>query len=206
MWGRRVYFPSEEVVLWIVIALKNISPSSGLEPANLLSNGKHSNHQTRRGRHVWYLTWCPESYARNCKHKNVSYIRAWKYCGSVLNILAKSGYGLDDRAIEVRSPADAKDFSSILCVQTGSGAHPVSCPVSTGGPFPGAKFRPGRDADHSPPSSAAVENELELYLLSTQALSWRVVGQLSFNEIYFTYAWGPWGTAQNRWSELLTFA
>jgi hypothetical protein len=31
-----------------------------------------------------------------------------------------SGYGLDDRAIGVRSPAGAKDFSSILCVQTGS--------------------------------------------------------------------------------------
>jgi hypothetical protein len=28
-----------------------------------------------------------------------------------------------------------------------------------GGPFPGAKARPGHDADHSPPSSAEVENE-----------------------------------------------
>jgi hypothetical protein len=28
-----------------------------------------------------------------------------------------------------------------------------------GGPFPGAKARPGRDPDHSPPSSADVENE-----------------------------------------------
>jgi hypothetical protein len=27
------------------------------------------------------------------------------------------------------------------------------------GPFPGAKARPGRDADHSPPSSAEVVNE-----------------------------------------------
>jgi hypothetical protein len=27
------------------------------------------------------------------------------------------------------------------------------------GPFPGAKARPGRDADHSPASSAEVENE-----------------------------------------------
>jgi hypothetical protein len=60
-----------------------------------------------------------------------------------------SGYGLDNRAIEVRSPAEAKDFSSNLCVQTGSGAHPVSCTMDTGGPFPGAKARPGRDADHS---------------------------------------------------------
>jgi hypothetical protein len=70
-----------------------------------------------------------------------------------------SGYGLDDRAIGVRSPAGAKDFSSNLCVQTGSGAHPASCTVGTGGPFPGGKARPGRDADHSPPSSAEVVNE-----------------------------------------------
>jgi hypothetical protein len=34
-----------------------------------------------------------------------------------------SDYGLDDRAIGVRSPAGSKDFSSNLCVQTGSGAH-----------------------------------------------------------------------------------
>jgi len=31
--------------------------------------------------------------------------------------------------------------------------------MGTGGPFPGAKARPGRDADHSPPSGAEVENE-----------------------------------------------
>jgi hypothetical protein len=70
-----------------------------------------------------------------------------------------SGYELDDRAIGVRSPAGAKDFSSSLCVQTDSGAHPASCTMGTGGPFPGGNTRPGRDADHSPPSSAEVENE-----------------------------------------------
>jgi hypothetical protein len=43
-----------------------------------------------------------------------------------------------------------KDFSYSLCVQTGSGDHPASCTMGTGGPFPGAKARPGRDADHSP--------------------------------------------------------
>jgi hypothetical protein len=50
-----------------------------------------------------------------------------------------SDYGLDDRAIGVRSPSGAKDFSSNLCVQTGSEAHPASCTMGTGGPFPGAK-------------------------------------------------------------------
>jgi hypothetical protein len=70
-----------------------------------------------------------------------------------------SDYGLDDRAIGVRSPAGAEDFSSSLCVQTVSGAHPASCIMGTGGPFPGGKARPGRDADHSPSSSAEVVNE-----------------------------------------------
>jgi hypothetical protein len=70
-----------------------------------------------------------------------------------------SDYGLDDRAIGVRSAAGAKDFSSNLCVQTGSGARPASCILGTGLSFPGGKVRPGCDADHSPPSSAEVVNE-----------------------------------------------
>jgi hypothetical protein len=47
------------------------------------------------------------------------------------------------RAIGVRSPAGAKDFSSILCVQTGSGAHPASVTMGTGGSFPGGKSAAG---------------------------------------------------------------
>jgi hypothetical protein len=54
--------------------------------------------------------------------------------GSSVSVV--SGYGLDDRVIEVRFPAEAKDFSSNLCVQTGSEAHPASCTMGTGGPFP----------------------------------------------------------------------
>jgi hypothetical protein len=52
-----------------------------------------------------------------------------------------------------------KDFSSSLCVQTGSGAHPASGTMGIGGPFPGGKARPERDADHSSPSRAEFENE-----------------------------------------------
>jgi hypothetical protein len=48
-----------------------------------------------------------------------------------------SDYELDDWAIGVRSPAGAEDFSSSLFVQTGSGAHPDSCTMGTGGPFLG---------------------------------------------------------------------
>jgi hypothetical protein len=54
--------------------------------------------------------------------------------GSSVSIV--SDYGLDDRVIGVRS--GTKNFSSNLCVQTGSD-HPASCTMGTGGPFPGAK-------------------------------------------------------------------
>jgi hypothetical protein len=50
-------------------------------------------------------------------------------------------------------------FPVAFCVQTGSGSHPASCTMGTAGPFPGGIARPGRDADHSPPSSAEVVNE-----------------------------------------------
>jgi hypothetical protein len=48
-----------------------------------------------------------------------------------------------------RSRQRRKHFSCSPCVQTGSGTHPASCAMGSGGPFPGAKARPGRDADHS---------------------------------------------------------
>jgi hypothetical protein len=67
-----------------------------------------------------------------------NFLKHYKYffpgSGSIV-----SDYGLDDRAIGVRSPAGAKDFSSSLCVQTGSGVHPASCTMGTGGLSPGVK-------------------------------------------------------------------
>jgi hypothetical protein len=66
---------------------------------------------------------------------------------------------ITDWAIWVRSPVETKDFSSNLCVQTGSEAHPASCTMGTVCRFSGGKARPGRDADHSPPSNAEVVNE-----------------------------------------------
>jgi hypothetical protein len=74
--------------------------------------------------------------------------------GSSVSIV--TDYGLNYRAIGVRSLAGAKYFSSSLCVQTSSGAYPASCTMGTEGPFPGAKSRPGCVADRS---SADVMNE-----------------------------------------------
>jgi hypothetical protein len=50
----------------------------------------------------------------------------------------------------------AENFSSSLCDQSVSAAHPAPWARGSGGPFPGGKARPRRDADHSPHSSAEV--------------------------------------------------
>jgi hypothetical protein len=73
---------------------------------------------------------------RRYHHFDSSYIFKREPVSSVSVV---SDYGLDDRAIGVRSPAGARDLSSNLCVQTGSEAHPASCTMGTGGRFPGAK-------------------------------------------------------------------
>jgi hypothetical protein len=55
----------------------------------------------------------------------------------------------------VRVPVGSK-FSLLYIVQTGSGVHPISYKMGTGSSFPGVK-RQGREADHSPPTSAEVK-------------------------------------------------
>jgi hypothetical protein len=52
-----------------------------------------------------------------------------------------TGYGLDDRVIGVRFPEGAGNFSLRHHVQTGSGDHPASYPMGTGG-----SFSPGKAA------------------------------------------------------------
>jgi hypothetical protein len=99
-----------------------------------------------------------------------------------------SDYGLDDRG---SIPDRGRGFPSSPCIETGSEAHPVSYPMGTGGPFPGGKARPGRDADHSPPSSAEVKYEYEVYLLSPHVPPWRVAGQLYTIRAFLTIFFSP---------------
>jgi hypothetical protein len=68
-----------------------------------------------------------------------------------------TGYELDDWMIGVRFPAWAGKFSLHHHVQTVSGAHPTSYPMSTWAFSLGVKW-PGRKADYSPPSSAEAKN------------------------------------------------
>jgi hypothetical protein len=74
-------------------------------------------------------------------------------------------YGLDDRGSRVRFLSGAGKISLHLRVQNGSGAYRASYPMGTKGSFSGVK-RPGREADHSPPSSDEVKECVELYLHS----------------------------------------
>jgi hypothetical protein len=90
----------------------------------------------------------------------------WKWIGIAL------GYGLDNRGSRVRIPAESGNFSLHHRVQNGSGAHSASYAVGTRGFFLGIK-RPGRKADHSPPSSAEVKEWVEPYLHSPNSPSWR---------------------------------
>jgi hypothetical protein len=70
-----------------------------------------------------------------------------------------SDYGLDDRAIgfDPRRRQMIFPLSSVSRPALG----PIQPPVQwvPGILSPGVKARPGRDADHSPPSSAEVMNE-----------------------------------------------
>jgi hypothetical protein len=56
---------------------------------------------------------------------------------SLYSVWLRAGQPGDRRSIPGRGE---KDFSSSLCVQTGSEAHPASCTMGTGGPFLGARW------------------------------------------------------------------
>jgi hypothetical protein len=50
-----------------------------------------------------------------------------------------SDYGMDDLAIEVRYPAEARIFPLASVSKKGSGAHPTCCPMEAGVLSPGVK-------------------------------------------------------------------
>jgi hypothetical protein len=74
----------------------------------------------------------------------VVYITTNVVKGPVSSVGIATGYGLDGPGIESRW--ERKIFRT--CPR---GAHAASCTMGTRY-FPGGKKRPGRDADHSPPS------------------------------------------------------
>jgi hypothetical protein len=70
-----------------------------------------------------------------------------------------SDYGLDNQPILSSIPGRGERIFPIVSVfRPALGPTQLPC-QSVPGSFPGAKARSGRDADHSPPSSAEVKNE-----------------------------------------------
>jgi len=76
--------------------------------------------------------------------------------GKWTGVAQSLGYVLDDRG-SIPGRGNNGIFSPRHRVQTRSGVHPASYPMSTGGLSPGVK-RPGREADDSPPLCAEVMN------------------------------------------------
>jgi hypothetical protein len=77
--------------------------------------------------------------------KQISWCSGYKYCGILtsqkytVRSWGSSHYNAcltTDWTTGVRSPAGEKDFSSSLCAQTSSEAHPTSYPMGTGGRSP----------------------------------------------------------------------
>jgi hypothetical protein len=66
-------------------------------------------------------------------------------------------YGLDGRGTWVQFSAEERYFSLLRSMDTDPGARSASYPVGTHDYIPGVK-RQGREAHHSPPSNAEVEN------------------------------------------------
>jgi hypothetical protein len=95
-----------------------------------------------------------------------------------------SDYRLDNRSIWVWYPVQAKDFplTSVSRPALGSTQPPI---YWVPGFLSGNKPRPWCDADHSPPSSAEVKNEYELYLLSSLAAAWHSGTTLLFNNMWW---------------------
>jgi hypothetical protein len=62
----------------------------------------------------------------------------WKYSRDS-SVGIALGYELDERGSRVRFPVGAGNFSLHYRVQNGSGTHPASSPMVTGGSFPGGK-------------------------------------------------------------------
>jgi hypothetical protein len=81
-----------------------------------------------------------------------------------------TSYGLDDRGSDFESRW-SQELSLLQIVETDYEVHPTSYPMGTGGSFPGGK-RPGREVDHSPPTSAEVK-KMWIYTSTPHTPSWR---------------------------------
>ena len=113
---------------------------------------------------------------------------------------AVTQYMTEQNSLELQSLRDGRSGDRIPLgarfsapFQTGPGTHPASYTMGTGS-LPGVK-RPGRGADHPPPSSAEGEGRVELYICPASGPSWPVLGRTlplpfyTFTPPYIFMAW-----------------
>jgi hypothetical protein len=112
--------------------------------------------------------WNVEQLSRRPVHKSQSFTTTI-YSSEVNHIMVRCWCrfwnGWKQNEINIQTEWDIRqryllteDFSSNLCVQTRSEAHPPSCTVDTGGPFPGQSAA-GAWRWPLTPSSVEVKNE-----------------------------------------------
>jgi hypothetical protein len=98
-------------------------------------------------------------------------IHSYHHPATELLIFLALGCELDDRGPRVRFPAGLGIFLFTTVSRTALG--PTQTPIQwiLGALSLGVK-RPGREADHSPPSSADVKECVNIYLHSPNTFSW----------------------------------
>jgi hypothetical protein len=91
----------------------------------------------------------------------------------------------------VRSPTEAEDFSSDLCVQTGSGAHPASYIMGTGGSFPKVKRGQGVILTAHPLLVSRSRKSRSCTSCHPNAPLWSVTGPLYITCLLHAWSWIP---------------
>jgi hypothetical protein len=112
-------------------------------------------------------------YFRWRKRQRAFELKVWNFILIHIPVLPSSWWyfsSLDDRGSRVRFPEGAENVSLHHRIQNSS-AHPASYPKGNRALSLVVK-RPGREADHSPLSSAKVKQCVELYLHSSNTQSW----------------------------------
>jgi hypothetical protein len=101
--------------------------------------------------HYVLMAWCL------VKHRDKFSLPLLLYCFIGGGIAQRYSAGLRAGWSGDRAPAEDRNFSVHHRVQTGSEAHPASYTMGTRAVSLEVK-QPGREADHTPPSSAKVKN------------------------------------------------
>jgi hypothetical protein len=105
----------------------------------------------------WVLVPC--SFIGQCQHFRETYsfhLQDWKWRACIgLEWARLSQYSVllwTGRPGNQGSITSTDEDFPLTSVHTGSGTHPASYTMGTGGPFPRGKAQPGHDADHRPPT------------------------------------------------------